>query len=107
MRALEEEFKQGMEVCCKKNKDYGNAKDKFGEVMAILFPQGITLSLKDTTNEFAIFTEILKKVMRFSNLWLKEDQKNFESIEDTLMDLGNYAFILKNMIHNNKKEVAK
>ena len=105
MRELQEDFQQGMDVCCRKNKDYGNAKEKFGLVMDVLFPEGISLFTPEEMNEFAIFSELLKKTMRFSNLWSKAGEAiNFESIDDTLLDLGNYAFILKNMIHNNKEK---
>lgn len=106
MRELIEEFEQGKNVCCKKNQDYGNAKDQFGKVMQILFPNGIVLNSVDTMNEFAIFTELLKKIMRFSNLW-RAEKVNFESVDDTLLDLGNYAFILKNMIANNLEKNLK
>lgn len=106
MRELQEEFTQGVDICCKKNKDYGDAKNQFGKLMMILLPKGLILTTAAEMNEFAIFTELLKKITRFANLW-RANSANFESVDDTLLDLGNYAFILKNMIHNNKKCATK
>lgn len=104
MRELETEYQEAMELCVKKNKDYGNAKEIAGKIMKIMFPKGIKLETSHQFNEFNMFVMIMSKVVRFANLSQSKGVPNFESIEDTLKDLGNYAFILKNMIHNNREE---
>lgn len=101
MRKLEQEYQEAMELCMKKNKDYGNAKEVAGQLMKLMFPKGIKLETSDQFNEFNMFVMVMSKVIRFANLSQSKVGPNFESIEDTLKDLGNYAFILKNMIHNN------
>jgi hypothetical protein len=103
MRQLELEYQEAMELCQKKNKDYGNAKEVAGKLMKMMFPKGIKLVTASQFNEFNMFVMIMSKVIRFANLSQSNGDPNFESIEDTLKDLGNYAFILKNMIHNNNE----
>lgn len=104
MKDLSQEYQEAMELCEKKNKDYGNAKEVGGRVMKLMFPKGIKLKTADQMNEFCIFVMIMNKILRFANLSQKSAVTHFESIEDTLKDLGNYAFILKNMIHNNTEK---
>lgn len=103
MKPLEQEYQEAMELCRRKNKDYGNAKETMGSVYQILFPKGLKLETANQFGEFAVFQMIMTKVMRFANLCQSKSDPNFESIEDTLKDLGNYAFILKNLIHNNNE----
>jgi hypothetical protein len=107
VRALELEFKEAMELCMLKNKDYGNAKEVAGAVMNLLFPRGIKIETPDQFNEFNMFVMIMSKVVRFANLSQSKEMPNFESIDDTLKDLGNYAFILKNMIFNNRLKITE
>jgi hypothetical protein len=104
MRELAAEYQEAMELCMKKNKDYGNAKEVAGKIMKMMFPNGIKLETDHQFNEFNMFVMIMSKFIRFANLSQSKGVPNFESIEDTLKDLGNYAFILKNMIHNNREE---
>jgi len=106
MRALEDEFKEALELVKRKNKDYGNAKDVLGHLMARLFSNGLNLTSSSDFQEFSIINLILTKLCRLCNLWGKpKDSRNFESLEDTLLDLGNYAFILKNMTRNRREEI--
>jgi len=104
MRPLDQEYQDAMELCQRKNKDYGNAKDVMGKVYKILFPNGVKLETANQFGEFAVFQMIMTKVLRFANLSQSKGVPNFESVDDTLKDLGNYAFILKNMIANNTEE---
>lgn len=104
MRPLDMEYQEAMELCQRKNKDYGNAKDVMGKVYKILFPNGVKLETANQFGEFAVFQMIMTKVLRFANLSQSKGMPNFESVDDTLKDLGNYAFILKNMIANNQED---
>lgn len=49
----------------------------------------------DITAEDGLLTRMSDKFMRVLNLWHREDEAHVtESIDDTLMDLANYAVIL-------------
>lgn len=72
----------------KKSSDYGNSFD-------------------DTCNKFGIVAALVRmydKLNRVSNLSKREDgPKVDESIEDTLIDLANYAILTYCWLINNKK----
>jgi len=105
-RELKQEFEDALELVEKKNKDYGNAKEVAGQIMKIIFKDGVGLRTANDFNEFNMLVMIFSKILRVCNLhWnSKLTSVNFESVDDTLKDLGNYAFILKNMINNNRAE---
>ena len=69
--------KELLDIYIKKNADYG---DSFGETYKKL---GIISAI----------TRIADKTNRLQNLCVNERQVNDESIEDTLMDLANYAIM--------------
>lgn len=90
--AIEETFKQGVEILRIKNNDYAAETDpwknfRFAEIVGV----GI---------ERAILVRISDKLARISNLIGKEAQVKDESIIDTLVDLSNYAAILKVYLEN-------
>jgi hypothetical protein len=111
-KPLVDEFREAMDLVQKKNQDYGNAFERSGQIFKLLFPDGIELKTGDDFNEFSAINAIIGKLVRFSNLWNTDHNAglktttppNFESILDTLGDLGNYAFILKNLLINTKPE---
>lgn len=92
---IEKTFQQGLEILYKKNNDYAEETDpwknfRFAEIVGV----GV---------ERAILVRISDKLARISNLVEKEAMVKDEAIEDTLVDLANYAAILKVYIANKKK----
>jgi hypothetical protein len=75
-----------------KKKDYGDSYCNFGRLMLLLFPNGIELVTEKDFNKFGIFMQIANKFMRYSNL-CSTGSVNFESIVDTLKDMGIYSFM--------------
>lgn len=57
----------------------------------------LTAVLCHTTPEKVVLDKIITKVMRLSNL-LSKGQPNHESIDDTIIDLVNYAVLLDQII---------
>ena len=74
-----------------KNTLYGDSYKKTGELLEILFPEGIELKTAEDFNRFSVFTLILGKITRYSNHWDNTD------VEDTLSDLSVYAMMLREL----------
>lgn len=72
----------------KKNSDYGSATDK--------------LFQKHGFEYYQIMLE--QKMERINSLTNKNNQHNFESLEDTLLDLSNYAILAVESLRKHKKQ---
>lgn len=95
LRDLSETFQQCVEIAYKKNADYAGNADPFKNF------RGSTHVGVDPKR--AILVRMMDKMARISNLIDKEAQVKSESIDDTLMDVINYAAILKSYIKRNAK----
>lgn len=92
---IEQTFKEGLNLVGSKNTDYAVETDpwknfRFAEIVGV----GV---------ERAILVRISDKLARISNLISKEAVVKDESVEDTLVDLVNYAAILKVYLANRRK----
>jgi hypothetical protein len=67
---------------------YGPSYIQYGEVMDVLFPDGVELKTKDDFNRMGLLNMVVSKLIRYSNQW-KEPHK------DSIHDLGVYAFMLE------------
>lgn len=76
-----------IELYKKKNSDYGSATDK--------------LFQKHGFEYYQIMLE--QKMERIDSLTKKDNQHNFESLEDTLLDLSNYAILAVESLRKQKK----
>lgn len=85
---LEDTFKECLETARRKNADYSKAGNPFAN-----FKNVEVLGICSV--ETGILTRMTDKMARISNLIKQEAQVKDESIKDTLMDLINYAAILK------------
>ena len=83
----------------KKDKAYGKAYQKFGELCGVIFPDGLELKSKDDFILFGIYMQWLEKCLRVSNLVFKDGAKNFESVEDSCDDLSILAQMLKQELY--------
>lgn len=77
-----------IELYKKKNSDYGSATDK--------------LFQKHGFEYYQIMLE--QKMQRIDSLTKKDNQHNFESLEDTLLDLSNYAILAVESLRKQKKD---
>lgn len=78
-----------IELYKKKNSDYGSATDK--------------LFQKHGFEYYQIMLE--QKMQRIDSLIKKDNQHNFESLEDTLLDLSNYAILAVESLRKQKKSI--
>ena len=78
-----------------RNKVYGDNYKTVGEVMVALFPKGVTLSTEKEWNRFGIVNMIVAKMTRYAENWPK-------SHEDSVHDLGVYAFMLQSLDNEDK-----
>ena len=89
VKRLEDTYKQCLEIVNQKNQDYATEVDPFKNFR---FAGLVGMKVED-----AILIRISDKLARISNL-VRSGKKcavKDESISDTLMDLANYAAILK------------
>ena len=85
---LENTFSECLQTARRKNADYSKEGDPFAN-----FKNVEVLGICSV--ETGILTRMTDKIARISNLTKQEAQVKDESIKDTLMDLINYAAILK------------
>lgn len=74
-----------------KNADYGNAADKLYESYGLTY--------------YLIMLE--QKLLRLKNLYNKTDKANNESIEDSLLDMSNYAILAVESMRKNAKQISE
>lgn len=74
-----------------KNADYGNAADKLYESYGLTY--------------YLIMLE--QKLLRLKNLYNKTDKANNESIEDSLLDMSNYAILAVESMRKNAKQMSE
>lgn len=84
-------------LCCMaatysdRNKEYGDAYKRHGEVMAALFPNPIALENATDHNRFALLTMVVGKLVRYSSNFIAGGH------EDSLHDMAVYAAMLSEM----------
>lgn len=88
---LGEIFKEMFSTYCKKNADYGNSFEKSIEKFGLV----------------ASAVRLSDKLERFSNLISNDAQVKDESIEDTLLDMANYAAMTVLYLRRNREKMDK
>lgn len=96
---LESNFKKGIDIVRSKNHDYAGDEDpwknfRFAELVEVGVARAILVRLSD-------------KLARISNLLDKEAKVADEKIEDTVLDLINYANILLVFLQDGNKRRDK
>jgi hypothetical protein len=90
---MEETFKKCLQTAIAKNNDYGGSNsDPYANFR--------NSTIAGVSVEKGIMVRMMDKISRVSTLMEKEAQVKDEAIEDTLMDLVNYAAILKSYLKN-------
>jgi hypothetical protein len=78
----------------KKNENYGNSWQLTGQILSLVFPEGVTL---DTPRKFIVIgmvTRMLDKILRYARLELTvEKDKVGERSSESAFDLGVYGFM--------------
>jgi len=90
-------FTDGLELMKLKNKDYSGIVNPFKNFESS--------EIVGVSVERAILVRIMDKVCRVSQLLDNEAEVKDEKINDTLMDLQNYANILNTYIHFKNKNL--
>jgi hypothetical protein len=74
-----------------RNLIYGDSYKKFGKVMFVLFPDGVSAKGEDDLNRLGVLNMIVSKLMRYAN--------NFSmgGHDDSLDDIAVYAMMLKEL----------
>lgn len=93
---VSESMTNAAELFFRKNKDYGDSYKRTGEIMTMIYPNGINLKTAEDFNQYNVLTIMIGKIVRYTNT-KGSDVINHESVKDTLTDLGVYAFMLKDL----------
>lgn len=93
-----EQLRAAATIYEQRNKLYGDNYLRFGHVMAILFPAGLTLKTPDDFNRYGILTQIVSKQTRYAA------QFNAGGHDDSLDDSSVYSMMLKEVDHLTRKK---
>lgn len=79
----------------KKNQDYGNSYIVAARTLELWFPEGVLLNTPLKTAFYQILTRMLDKLLRTSNLVLRQEEEKVtdEKAYATLADNGVYSFM--------------
>lgn len=93
LKDMRKTFEDCMKTAIAKNSDYGGSNDD-------PYANFRNSTIAGVPVEKGIMVRMMDKISRISTLMEKEAQVKDEAIEDTLMDLINYAAILKSYLKN-------
>ena len=79
------------EIYAERNAVYGDDYLHHGELMVILFPEGLTLKTVEDFNRYALLKDIMTKVARYMPNFTRGGHK------DSLDDLSVYAQMLQSI----------
>lgn len=99
LKKIKEIKKEEFGIIEERNRIYGNSFEKVGQILAILFPDGIQINSEVDHIKFDLLKNLVGKITRFSNNFPSEFHK------DSIIDIANYATILLSVSNNinNKK----
>tara|TARA_R110000751_G_scaffold63356_2_gene130794 strand:+ start:345 stop:623 length:279 start_codon:yes stop_codon:yes gene_type:complete len=91
---LEKKIEEALKTAKQREEQYGHSYLIQGEIMKILFPKGLDLKTPEDFNRYGALNLIVTKLIRYCNKWEKPHQ-------DSIHDLGVYAFILETVDDSN------
>jgi len=91
MRTVPELLRAAAEIYEERNKLYGDNYKRFGKVMEVLFPNGLTLKTTDDFNRFGVFVQIVSKQTRYAEMFSRGGHP------DSLDDTSVYAMMLREL----------
>ena len=86
----------------KKNAAYGDAYNKFGDVMENIFPDGLKIESRLDWIRLGLFIQLIEKILRIGNLTFNSTADNFESKQDSCDDLSVISQMMKGVLNDNK-----
>ena len=90
MKTVPELLQDAAKTFAERDKVYGSAYKRQGKVLAALFPNGLNLITEEDFCKFALLSMIVGKVNRWTTAFSSRNKH-----EDSLHDLGIYAFMLQ------------
>lgn len=92
-------LKEMAETYAERNLVYGDAFKSVGDVMAALFPNGVTLETEDDFTRWHLFELAIVKITRFANGGLLH--------KDSVHDLAVYAAMIESLIDETTKPIQR
>jgi len=89
------EFKHLESLYQKKNEAYGDAYNKFGDVMEKIFPNGLKVESRSDWIRLGLYIQFVEKILRIGNLTFNSTKDNFESKQDSCDDLSVLSQMMK------------
>lgn len=84
-------LRKAADIYDERNALYGDNYKRFGHIMVVLFPDGITLKTPDDWNRFGVYVQKMAKVTRYAAQW------NNGGHEDSLDDDAVYSQMLQEL----------
>jgi len=81
-----------------KNIEHGNSYKDVGEMLNLMFPNGLTLKGTDDFNIFSVFITMLYKIKRISGCMFSDSHLKYESATDSPKDLSIYSAMLQELM---------
>ena len=105
MRSVPDLLNSAAELYRERNKMYGDNYKRFGEIMHLLFPNGLTLSSSEAQNRFGIFVQVTSKLTRYAELFAKagQSEKIDKTLADCLDDTSVYSMMLRELDNESKQ----
>ena len=85
------ELEAKAQLYAERNKLYGDNYKRFGPIMVLLFPGGVTLATAEDFNRFGIFVQLVSKMTRYSENFTRGGH------DDSLDDTAVYAMMLREL----------
>lgn len=98
IKNLEETYARGIELVKRKNQDYAGHGDPFRNFRSS--------SIIGISVEKNIMLQIVNKISRIGNILGKDNAVKDEAVEDSILDLINYAAILNAYLDSEKMEIT-
>jgi hypothetical protein len=89
--------KEQIEILTERDSQYGQAYNKVGSIMQILFPNGITIDTTEQHQQFDLLKQVIGKLARFSHQFPSGIHR------DSLIDAGNYITLLLANVEQQKQ----
>lgn len=86
-----------------KKDNYDDGYIKFGDIMEILYPDGITIKSKNDWIIFGIFIQIISKILRLGPNILADKEESFEKRRDNSIDMTVYCAMLTSILDKERK----
>lgn len=89
MANIQDLLKRAGEIAAERAKFYGEkGHQRHGDIMAALFPDGVTLRTADDFARFLLVEMVVSKLNRYCRNYADGGH------EDSALDMGNYSFML-------------